>query len=181
MELIPIIYAVLELVVVLTIFTLIVSYIGSRMRQRKGGNVTNNLESAGLLQPIVKIVAPLKSDLEKDEKKPILIPNEARQEKSKDKNKDESQRKHSPKSPAKQKAKPPAEKSRINNERISVLKNLAAQSAQEVKHRKTQSRTGKNQIKALGDDILDKYMEDDDNDMYTLKVKKDQENRENKV
>jgi len=171
MELIPVIYTVLKIVVVLTILSLTVSYISNRIRQRKGENVTNNNENAYLFEPIVKVVTPLKSDL-----KPI----EARQEKSvREKKKDDSQRRHAHKDPSKHKVEPRTDKPRIKNERISVLKNLSSPSRKEELPKETKSRKGKDQSQSLGDDILDKYFEEDDNDMFTLKVKNEEKPEDN--
>jgi hypothetical protein len=48
-----------------------------------------------------------------------------------------------------------------------MLKNLSTPNAQEEMPKKTKSKTGKDQVRALGDDIFDKYMEDENADMFT--------------
>ena len=182
MEVIPIIYTVLIIVVLLTIFTLIVSTIGYKMRQRNSENVRNNNGNTNLFEPIVKVVTPLKSDLKPNEAKPVSRPSEVVPEKSvREKKKDDSQRRPAHKDPSKHKVEPRTDKPRIQNERISVLKNLSAQRTQEVILPKTNTKTTKDQTRTLGDDILDKYMEDKDSDMFTLKVKKNKENHEDDI
>ena len=191
MELIPIIYTVLKIVVVLTILTLTISFIGYKLRQRKGENGTINNKNANLFEPIEKAITPLKSDLKSNEARSVSKPrearpvsksNEARQEKLVgEKNKDDNQRRHAHKDPSKHKVEPHTDKPRIQNERILVLKSLSTPRAKEEMPKKTKTKTGKDQTRALGDDILDKYMEDEDNDMFTLKVKKNKENPEGNV
>jgi hypothetical protein len=203
MELIPIIYTVLKIVVVLTIITLTVSYIGYRIRQKKGGPDTSNDENANYFQPIAKISTPVQPDLrpnevrsvpkpnaakliskeneEKSSLKPVgsiqvSKPNESRQEKPKVKKKDDSSRRLSHKYPPKYKAEEHTERPKIQNERIAVIKKLSNQQIDDVITPSEKKKTIKTQANTLTDDILDKYMEDENSDMFTLKVKKNKEN-----
>lgn len=217
MELIPIIYTVLKIVVVLTIITLTVSYVGYRMRQKRGLNVVNNSENEKYLQPIVKVSIPSNSEVKSgdakpiqkqndikpipkqngsqqisrpdesrkvakpDEPQPVANSNERREEKpNRDRRKEDSTRRNTRKDSSKRNEEKRIERPRIQNERISVLKNLSAQQTKETLPPlpKAKKKTTKDQTKALGDDILDKYLEDEDHDMFTLKVKKKKENPE---
>ena len=217
MELIPIIYTVLKIVVVLTIITLTVSYVGYRLRQRKSLNVVNNSENEKFLQPIVKISAPSNSEIKSGDSRPyqkkndvksvpkqngsqqILKPaeprrvsspdelrreskpNEKKEEKpNRDRRKEDSPKRPAHKDSSKHDEEKRIERPRVLNERISVLKNLSAQHTKETLPPlpKAKKKTTKDQTQALGDDILDKYIEDEDHDMFTLKVKKNKENLE---
>ncbi len=180
MELIPIIYTILKIVVVLTILTLSISYIGFKVKQRKGENIIGKDKNATFLEPISKIEIPLPSN-----PNPIKVYHEAKPkevEKNRSgsqKKKDEIRRKPSQKDSPKRKAENKRPEPRIQNNRISVLKNLSTLNPKENIVDEIKVKTGKEQIQTLGDDVLEKYVEDGDNDMFTLKVTKKEKPEDN--
>ena len=191
MELIPIIYTVLEIVVALTIIALAVSYIGSKMRQKRDLNVTGTNHNADLLAPIVidkppkpapikqnndrqysppkeaKLVSKLKH--QEDGLKPIGI---SKENSIKEREKKISPLKDSHKDSPKRKAEQHTPKPKIQNERLSILTNLSSEIEEDEKPKTAKVKKRSDQVRTLGDDILGKYMEDNENDMFTLKVTK---------
>lgn len=198
MELIPIIYTVLEIVVVLTILTLAVSYIGYKMRQKREITVNNYKPNANLFEPLVKDASPLKYDRRQNDGKLADNPNETKpvskknaaapvlkqvdekkENSTKGKKKDDINNRPPQKDHSKQKIEPRAAKPKINNDRISVLKNLSTPNAEEDISKTKSVKSSGDKIQTFGDDILGKYMEDGDNDMFTLKITKKAKPKEN--
>lgn len=177
MELIPIIYTVLEIVVVLTILTLSISSISYRMKQRRSEKVINNNDNSNLLEPSLKVEPPLKLVKKTIEVRSVQKPMEAIKEKSvREKKSYEHRESPLQKSSSKHKTDSNDEKPRIQNGRISVLKNLSSSPAQDKIPNESKGKTDRDQIRTLGEDILDKYAEENDNEMFTLKVQKQKAN-----
>lgn len=194
MEIIPIIYIVLIIAVVLTIVTLTISFFTSRLKHKKDTDIVKNNVGSDFIKSEAKINTPIKSSPNSSDVRPVLKQNELRpvlkqgevktvskgnevrtdisvsQKKRNDSHKKPAQRNYTS-----EQSEPLDEKPRIKNERISVLKNLSTQRKQEVLPQKAKEKTNKDQSHALGDDILDKYVEEDGNNMFTIKVPKQKE------
>jgi len=172
MEIIPIIYTVLIIVVVLTIFTLSFSFYSLRKKQKRvieipppkpiPLQINSFLNKSESLKPI-SILAPQKTIQVKAEKK-IKFSN---------------------------KIGPELKKIRSDNIRKEDKKKLFHNSRLEVLN-STQSNDGSNNIrpeisneensnlKSLGSNILDNYSDEEKNDMFTLKVKDQNDKLKNK-
>jgi hypothetical protein len=162
MELIPIIYTVLIIVIVLTVATLTISYISFKVKTRKNGTLNGEKAEIKRSVPVHKIIpvpaAPVKNQSVK--------PHHASHAK-----KTRDGEKPSRKTSAKEKTKSRGKSQSDRNERLSVMKNLSDPASKNTKTKETPTNTVKHHVKSLGDDILDKYVEENDKDLFTLNVK----------
>lgn len=163
MEIIPIIYTALEIVFVLTLFTLAFSYFNNKVKQRNGETVkpqennSNQLEQEEVIEDHLK---PIPRPFTDKKKRPV-----------EEKRKDEDQKKPAGKISSQQKARKNTGKPKNRNKRITILKNLASDQKQEIKVHEVKKKIEKEQSNSLGGEILDKYVEEGDRNMYTLSVK----------
>ena len=163
MEIIPIIYTVLEIALVLTVFTLAFSYFNNKLKQRKGETVkvpkiiSRQIEQEEIIEDHLKpIPRPFSNNKEKpvDEKKIIEDQKEAKR-----------------KLPEHGKTDRKTNTSKNQNKRISILKNLSPDQRKGIKIQEVKKDISKEQLNSLGGEILDKYVEEDDPKLYTLNVK----------
>jgi hypothetical protein len=163
MEIIPIIYTVLEIALFLTIITLAFSFFNNKIKQRKGETTkvptvnSKKIEQEEIIEDHLKpIPRPYANNREKPAEEKDVIAN--------------------PKKPAKKV--PPQEKpgeknnaSKSPNKRILILKNLSPNPKKETKIQEVKKNIEKEQLNSLGGEILDKYVEEEDPKLYTLNVK----------
>jgi hypothetical protein len=171
MELIPIIYTVLEIVAGLAVITLVISYIAFKAKQKNQTNISTSIVKPHKLNIEPKHVQIQHNNFEKKiikKEKPAQTDNKIREEKkSTGKESHGSRIKHNEQKPE------------FRNDRISVLENLespkpAAIPESSGKKNKAVNTTGQ----SLGDNILDKYVEENGKDMFTLSVKEKKEKPE---
>lgn len=176
MELIPIIYTVLKIVAVLAIATISTSFILYKYRQKKG--VENKILKTAA-QPAIKIENIVKKDIPRItrplhfEGKPEQIhPKPVKKEQPKpeiDKIKIDQKKKDNKSHKS--------EKEKLKNERIEIVKNLTPKNkpieppTTETKKGKKLSTREEMKLNTLGDQIFDKYIDEEDKEYYTLNVK----------
>ncbi len=176
MELIQIIYTVLKIVAVLTIITIGTSYAVYKFRQKKGvedSSIKTVAKPAIKIENIVKkvelrITKPLhfqvkpeqiqSKPVKKEQPKPEIEKVKIDQKKKEIKNYR-------------------TEKEKIKNERIEIVKNLTSKNkpielpTTETKEGKKLSTKEEIKLNTLGDQIIDKYIDEEDKEFYTLNVK----------
>lgn len=176
MELIPIIYTVLKIVAVLAIATISTSFILYKYKQKKG--VENKILKTAA-QPAIKIENTVKKDLPRitrplhSEGKPEKIqPKPVKKEQPKPEI-DKVKIDHKKKEIKNYKS----EKEKIKNERIEIVKNLTPKN-KPVEPPTTETKKGKKlstkeemKLNTLVDEIIDKYIDEEDKEYYTLNVK----------
>jgi len=168
MEIIPIIYTALIIVVVLTIFTLSFSYFSSRKKQKRFDEVSqlNSVQAKNNSFPYRKENLPPLSIL--PPQKPIHI--------KKEKKIDPANRIESDVKKVKiDKINKDNKKKLIRNSRLEVLNSLSGNNDDDnIKSGISKDETSN--LKSLGGNILENYSDEEKNDMFTLKVK-DQKNK----
>lgn len=172
MELIPIIYTVLKIVAVLSFVTIAVSYFLYKTRQSRG-----KVASSGhrIIQPATPERSMIKIIKRITKTRPHPLP--ADKSSLRSRKADNTKVKPIIKEPDSQKKQ--IEKQEFKTARITVIKNLEPQKtqtdhtdAEKQTTQKTKIPAEETQLSSLGDKILDKYDEDNGNDMYALNVKK---------
>jgi len=174
MELVPIIYTVLKIVAVLAIVTISISYFIYKIKQKRGTEEPALVRSiAGPENTVRKVVQRITRPLHQDHKAEQRIQHKVSPEKSEHKQ-DEVKIKREVK---KQERKAHStEKNIPQKERIAIVKNLKPQNqdnqnkyhapTKEIKHKPTEDK----KLNTLGDEIIDKYIDEDDKEFYTLNV-----------
>lgn len=183
MELVPIIYSVLQIVIVLAFFAIVISYTIYKIRQKNGLVET---PAQRLANPVIRVEESVKKVVQRitkpihyhPQENPIpkeqIIDPQLRNEiveKPKHHQKAEPKRKH-PHHTSDRKERP-----RADGDRIEIVKNLTpGKPEQEKDIRKPKKRIEakppeEKKLGTLGDDVIDKYSDDEDNDMFTLNVK----------
>lgn len=172
MEIIPIIYTILIIIVVLTIFTLSFSYSSLRKKPRgvdeippkKSVPLQNNsfLNKNENLQPI-SILSPQKAIHIKEEKK-IKSSSKIGPELKKIKN---------------DKIHKDNKKKLTRNSRLEVLNSIQSKD-ENINIKSEMSNEQNSNLKSLGSNILDNYSDEEKNDMFTLKVKDQNDKPKNK-
>lgn len=170
MEIIPIIYTVLIIVFVITIFTIIFSSYSSRKKQKNIieiptlnsvqlknypiNNVQKNLKPISIQKPQKSVLSIKEKNIEPTKKIEIDI----KKIKNDKFNKDN-------------------KKKLIRNSRIEVLNTLESKKTTSTK-REQQIEQNPN-LKSLGGNILENYTDEEKNDMFTLKVKNQKDKPKN--
>jgi len=184
MELVPIIYSVLQIVIVLAFFTIVISYTIYKIRQKNGLVET---PAQRLANPVIRAEESVKKVVQRItkpihyhpqenpiQKEQIIVPQQHKEnvERRKDHHhKSESKRKDSHHSSDRK------EKPKPGGDRIEIVKNLTpGKPEQEKDIRKPKKKIDakppeEKKLGTLGDDVIDKYSDDEDNDMFTLNVK----------
>ena len=163
MEIIPIIYTALIIVVVLTIFTLSFSYFSLRKKQKRVDDfpLLNSIQPKNKSFPDPKENLPPPSIL--PSRKPIDIKKEKKIEPI---NKIETDVKKI----KIDKINKDNKKKLIRNSRLEVLKSLSGNN-DDSNIKSGISKDENLNLKSLGGNILDSYSDEEKNDMFTLKVK----------
>jgi len=169
MELIPIIFSILEIVAGLTILTLIISYISFKTKQKNPlpGNEKEKITDLG---SNIKISSKSNYKLNDAGKNPALS-----QKNHHGNNEKDYQRRNTPVKPQEKEkiAKPKA--------RLEVLKQLSpdpikADTANEDESKKHISEN----LQSLNDDVFKKYSDNDQHEMFTLHVKENKDKSKDK-
>jgi hypothetical protein len=167
MELVPIVIEVLKIVSVLAVGTLLFSYVAFKIRQKStpqknGNNETDTNLGQNYINRSLKRITQLTKE--------IVLPRSTHTSRSKSSPppKQRLQKKENPppRSDLKEEPKP---------KRIEVIKNF--QQKEEIKKEKieTVSQDQKANLNSLGNDVLDKYIDDENSNLFTLKTQKNQE------
>ncbi len=162
MELIPIIYTVLEIVVAITAVTLIVSYLGYKFKQKERAAITPEKQASEIKLPAPKAVAKPQSIPQKPQIKKKAPQPASRLTKEQRKTKSKSSTKEQPKHKGKE---IPG-----HNKRIEIMKNLRNTKTKDNQFKSDAEQKPKTRISSLGEDILGKYAGEDDKNLYTLNV-----------
>lgn len=163
MELVPIIIAALEVVSALTILTLIISYVRYRMKLKS--SVNTKVEPKFDLKPNFD-----QSRLNKVTRSKKEIANIPKQVNPPLKHKPQKAVKEKPKEAVQVKQKPVVE---LNSKRLKVIKNLPAQSGSRKESHDKESLKEKKNLSTLGDNIIEKYVDDDDANLFNLETNKE--------
>lgn len=163
MELVPIIQRVLTYVAILAAATLLFSYIAFKIRQKRKPEQVYTKDNSGHLEPsfvgksirritrITKEILPLN---------PSTLP--------------KPQQHHSPKrhqpAPAKKIVEPKPQYQKTK--RIEVVNNLSEQNMERLKSSPTKKNSENAELNSLGDDILNKYSDNENQGLFTLKTNK---------
>ncbi|MHB8905563.1 MAG: hypothetical protein ACYC4T_02595 [Melioribacteraceae bacterium] len=167
MEIVPIIYTALEIVLVLTLFTLAFSYLYNKVKLKKRETVKPQKNSLDQLEQEEKIEDHLKPIPRPFADKKVIPTGE--------KKKEEDQKKPAVRISSKQVSEKNTGKSKNQNKRLTILKNLANDRKQETKIQDSKKKIENEPANSLGGEILDKYFEEGDKNMYTLNVKEKKE------
>lgn len=166
MELIPIIYTVLEVAAVLTIITTVISLIVNKSKNKSPANEQNNSEKE---RHVYNNHAPDNKVISSPKEKVFYSNNNSPlQNKKMQKQNDFNKPKRNDKI--------------IKNKRIEIINNISSNKNElgntikpkPVNNMKLTNEESK--LKTLGDDILDKYSDNNEKNMYSLNVKKNKEN-----
>lgn len=180
MELIPIIFTTLKIVLVIAILVIGFSYISYRIKLKKGiieqpGKSLNN--TTGIAEKSVKsIINRITKTIPPPE--PILQNPLFKSDEDK------------PKKPIQKetvKKKKEVQKQDTNSERIEIVKSLTPKASGSGKKQVKEKNEKQKEIKpdssthksTLGDQILDKYAEDDKGEMFTLNINKKKDSNKN--
>lgn len=163
MELVPIIQRVLTIVAILAAATLLISYIAFKIRQKHKPEQVYTKDNSGHLEPsfvgksirritrITKEILPLN---------PSALP--------------KPQQHHSPKrpqpAPAKKYVEPKPQYQKPK--RIEVVNNLSEQNMERPKTSPVKRNIENAELNTLGDDILNKYADNESQSLFTLKTNK---------
>lgn len=160
MELVPIIVNALQVVIVIAVIAIAISYISYKVRQKQGKTAKPSITESNPNSKLTPNLLP----------KPVLQNKPIEKKKTRAKTreyaivKEKSSRKHSP---------PPSPEKPIKNSsgRIEVMnKNSNTDSIEKQKPMpKDESKKGIKK-QSLGDNVLDKYVETDNNEMFALKA-----------
>jgi hypothetical protein len=167
MELVPIVITALEIVFALTAITLVVSYIAYKMRAKNA--------SPGTAEPAYRTGPSHRriNRLTQFTKEIIHMPRHH-----------EAPRKQKPpqgRLPAKENHEPRKEHRAAEEskpKRLEVVKEIVPQPSTRIKKSSEETKHPTGPFNSLGDDILNKYSDEADHKLYSLKTKKD--NRDNK-
>ena len=165
MELVPIVITVLEIVTVFAIATLTISYIIFRIRQKTQPEAgANNSEQQDMkphfvgqgLKRLTQMTREILPPVRKEEPKPVR-----------------QQQKSPP--PQKKQEKRIEKRTEHNSRRIEVVNNPSTTG--KIPEQVNLKTVTKNRVdlNSLGEDILDKYMDEDKENLYTLKTNKKEE------
>lgn len=177
MELVPIIYTALKIVAAFAIITITISYFIYRFKQKRGIEG----ETARIIaQPVIstektvkkvvqRITKPLHYDHipEKPHHKPLQANQANLQKAEKEKH---IEKKHVVKTKK-------SESTNHQKERIEIVKNLTPKNVKDknetpLPHKEIPKRTtSEKKLNSLGEDIIEKYIDEDDKEFYTLNVK----------
>lgn len=161
MEIIPLIFTILEILIGLTLLTLGLSYIINKAKLKKGEEKPSG--ETNYIKPLSEQdTAPL---LENNFKR-IINGNE----KSSTTSKNDTDGRKPSRAKGTEKPEERIEDSKILNKRVTVMKNLLKTRTIDEPAKEVEIRTEKRD-KSLGDKILDKYVEEDNKDLFTLDVK----------
>lgn len=172
MELVPIVIEVLKIVTIFAVVTLTISYIAFKIRQRSAPPKNFNAEPVSDLKPnfinrSIRKLTQMTQEIIVSPSKSPTPPKPPQSSKPKD------QKVIKP--PEKQKPKPPKVESKeeIKSKRIEIL---SPQKREEVKPESIliPEKEEKAKMQSLGEDVLDKYLDDEHSDLYTLKTKKEE-------
>jgi len=158
MEIVPIIYTVLIIVIVLTIFTLIFSFYSLRKKQ---GGVDEILPK----KPMTSLNNSYLNKSENLKPVSILSPKNTTQIKEERKIKSISKKEPEIKQTKNDKIRKDNKKRLIRNSRIEVLNAIQNKKTTNDKIELNQK------LKSLGSNLLENYSDEEKNDMFTLKVK----------
>lgn len=173
MELVPIVYTALIIVAILAVVTIIISFISYKVRQRYG-----LVDTPTIAQPAIKVEESVKRVVNRLTK-PIEynIPKEKNVVKREKEPLPVNKSSNVPPKPKKN-SKPEKE----NSDRLEVVKNLTPPKVDlpQVEAKKVEpapvpkifTKENDAKLKTLGDKIIDKYDDENDEDMFTLKIKK---------
>jgi hypothetical protein len=162
MELVPIVITALEIVSVLTIVTLVISYVGYRIKSK---SAAHKVEPSIDLKPnfvdrSLKRVTRLTKEIVHTPRH-VNQPNKSNPQKA---------RKELPKEKVHAKPKPIVEEP--TSKRLQVIKNLPSQSKSKKETVELEPPKEKKNLSSLGDDILNKYADDDGHTLFSLKTNK---------
>jgi len=163
MEIVPIISAALIIVLALTLLTLAISYFYNKVKLKKGETVKPQKNSFRQLELEEKIEDHLKPIPRPFADKKVIPAGE--------KKKEEDQKKPAVEISSKQISGKNTDKPKNQNKRLTILKNLANDRKQETKIQDSKKKIENEPANSLGGEILDKYFEEGDKNMYTLNVK----------
>lgn len=181
MELVPIIFTTLKIVLVLAVLVIGFSYISYRIKLKKGIieqpgkqlNKTAEIAEKSVKSIINRITKPIPPP------EPLLQNPLFKSEEDKPK-------KPVQKQTAKKKKEVPKQES--NSERIEIVKSLTPKASSTTKKQIEEKAEKQKESKpdsiinksTLGDQIIDKYAEDDKGEMYTLNIDKKKDSNKNK-
>ncbi len=177
MELVPIIYTALKIVAAFAIVTITISYFIYKFKQKRGIEG----ETARIIaQPVIstektvkKVVQRITKPLHYDHipEKPHRKPSHINQVSSKKVEKEKRvEKKHEVKTKK-------SESINHQKERIEIVKNLTSKNVKTqnevpLPHKEISKRTtDEKKLNTLGEDIIEKYIDEDDKEFYTLNVK----------
>ena len=172
MELVPIIYTALLIVAVFAIVTIIISYIIFKVKHKRGQVDTPTIDK--IVQPVIKVESSVKKAVQRITKPLPPIQTPVKEEFTKHEN----NYRDTPVNSSSNRTKSGSTKSSGHSNRIEVVKNIKPIREEKVEEQtpppppKTADTKKSTNLKSLGDDVLDKYADDKDDDMYTLNVKK---------
>lgn len=174
MELVPIVYTALLIVVILALITIVISFVSYKFKQRYG-----IVDAPTIAQPAIKVEESVKKVVKRLTKPIHIEPSIEKAIVHKEKKVKLQSHSHNEKQNHRKKALPEKEK----NERIEVVKNLKPPKVNSLPpvENKIDAESKKNpaeenpKLKTLGDRIIDKYDDDSEENMYTLKIKKKKE------
>ncbi len=162
MELIPIIQLVLTIVASLAAATLIISYVAFKIRQKRNPEEVYSKQTQQHMEPsfvgksIRRITGITKEII------PLQSPIQPKQEKARPKTKYPA--------PVPPKSKPRRES--IKPRRIEVVNNLPNSSPNTAGYQPSIKNRENADLNSLGDDILNKYVDNEDQNLFTLKTNK---------
>lgn len=171
MELIPIIYTVLIIVAVIASTAIGVSYISFKIKEKKGltdNPVRNNASSAQnfeqhFVKTVQRITKPIFHHETKTEKERYYAENSVKPQSEKTKEKNS------------------ITNSEKSSSRIEVVKSIGGNKIRPVEKEEKQDqqkKLNKPDYKTLNEEILDKYTDEHNDDMFTLKVSKKDNKKE---
>jgi len=170
MELVPIIQSVLTIVAILAAITLFISYVSFKVRQKRKPEEVYEKNKAQHMEPsfigksvrritrITKEIFPLSPPV-KAEKRVHKV------------SKPEESVKPKPARPLQVKSDPKPQIEIAKQHRIEVINNFSNQNNEPIKV-PSPSNINEKSAKSLGDDIIDKYIDGDEQNLYSLKTNK---------
>lgn len=169
MELVPLIYTVLEVVAILAIVTLILSYVSFRKKLKVGSTELTNQVTTPQVEPQQGSAGQQQQIQTKDEllSKTLVRKIEAKQNfKKKESTKEKSARVKAESQKAKL-------KKTAHSKRIQIIKDLKPlNNEKQIQKDETRFTTKTNEsLKSLDEDIISKYDEQDENGFHVLSVK----------
>jgi hypothetical protein len=179
MELVPIIFTTLKIVLVIAILVIGFSYVSYKIKLKRGTIVLpgKGLTKTGEIteKSVKKIINRITKPLPPPE--PLLQNPLFKEEVNNPQQKSKQKETH--------KKNPKESKHASNSERIEIVKSLTPKSSRVAKNQndmvndtsKEKTSAQDKNVSSLGDKILDKYSEDDINEMYTLNTKKKDSNK----